>query len=426
MKFYDRDSEKEILRKNWERSDERSLFTVMIGRRRIGKTALLLQMEKDQRMLYLYVSKDNEHVLVEKFQKAAETELGLHIYGRLDTFAQFFENIMEYGMEHHFTIVLDEFQNFLKVNPAIPSHIQDVWDRYHARSKVHLIACGSIYSMMHRIFDNEDEPLYGRKDCEIKLMPFRISVVKQILGDHNPGYEPEDLLCLYMLTGGVAKYVAQLMDAGAVTKDSMLKWATDAGSPFLSEGTELIMSEFGKDYANYLSILQKIAGGMTTQNQLDTIIGKNTGTYLKNLDEDYNYVHKLQPMFCKPGSRNIRWYVDDCFLRFWFRYILPNQALIEMGRYDMLLEIVERDYCDFTGHVLEQYFRQKYMEEERVTAVGQYWDRKGNNEIDLIALNSIDKTAVVAEVKRNPENIKVQSWKKSTLPSRTSLANIKR
>ena len=76
----------------------------MIGRRRIGKTALLLQMEKDQRMLYLYVSKDNEHVLVEKFQKAAETELGLHIYGRLDTFAQFFENIMEYGMEHHFTI----------------------------------------------------------------------------------------------------------------------------------------------------------------------------------------------------------------------------------------------------------------------------------------------------------------------------------
>ena len=145
---------------------------------------------------------------------------------------------------------------------------------------------------------------------------------------------------------------------------------------------------------------------MTAQNQLDTIIGKNTGTYLKNLDEDYNYVHKLQPMFSKPGSRNIRWYVDDCFLRFWFRYILPNQALIEMGRHDMLLELVEKDYCDYTGHVLEQYFRQKYMEEERVTAVGLYWDLKGNNEIDLIALNSIDKTAVVAEVKRDPERSK--------------------
>ncbi len=312
-------------------------------------------------MLYLYVSKDNEHVLVEKFQNTAEAELGLRIYGRVETFAQFFENIMMYGMEHHFTLVLDELQNFLKVNPAIPNHIQNLWDRYHTKSKVNLIACGSIYSMMHKIFDNEDEPLYGRKDCEIKLMPFRISVIKQILYDHNPKYQAEDLLCLYMLTGGVAKYVGQLMDVGAVTKQAMLEYATGAGSPFLSEGTELIMSEFSKDYANYLSILQKIAGGMTSQNQLDTIIGKNTGTYLKNLDEDYNYIHKLQPMFSKPGSRNIRWYIDDCFLRFWFRYVLPNQALVEMARHDMLLELVEKDYCDYTGHVLEQYFRQKYI-----------------------------------------------------------------
>ena len=69
----------------------------------------------------------------------------------------------------------------------------------------------------------------------------------------------------------------------------------------------------------------------------------------------------------------------------------------------MLLEIVKNDYCDYTGHVLEQYFRQKYREEERVTTVGHYWDRKGNNEIDLIALNDIDRKAVVAEIKRNPD-----------------------
>lgn len=402
MKFYDRESEIAILRQNWELSESKSRFTVLTGRRRIGKTSLLLQLEKEQSMLYLYVSKDNERVLAEKFQKTAESVLGLRIYGKVETFAQFFEGIMEYGKEHHFTIVLDEFQNFLKVNAAIPSHIQDIWDRYHTCTKVNLIACGSIYSMMHKIFDNEDEPLYGRKDCDLKLRPFRISVIKQILQDYNPAYKSEDLLCLYMLTGGVAKYVGQLMDAGATTKESMLKWVTQTGSPFLNEGSELIMSEFGKDYANYLSILQMIAGGMTVQNQLDDIIGKNTGTYLKNLDEDYNYVHKLQPMFSKPGSRNIRWYIDDCFLRFWFRFILPNQALVEMGRSELLFEIVEKDYNEYSGFVLEQYFRQKYSEEERVTAVGHYWDRKGYNEIDLIALNAIDKEAIVAEVKRNP------------------------
>ena len=403
MKFYDREKEIEILRRNWEKSAEHSLFTVMIGRRRIGKTALLLKTEQEQKMLYLYVSKDNERVLVEKFQKAAEEVLGLHIYGRLETFAQFFEQIMKYGKEHHFTIVFDEFQNFLKVNPAIPSHIQDIWDRYHESTMVNLVTCGSIYSMMHKIFDNDDEPLYGRKDCEIRLKPFRISVIKEILHDYNPNYTAEDLLCLYMLTGGVAKYIVLLMDAGATDKESMLKWATALESPFITEGRELVLSEFGKDYANYLSILQLVAGGMTVQNQIDNIIGKNTGTYLKRLEEDYNYVSKLVPMFSKPGCRNLRWSVEDCFLRFWFRFVLPNQSLIETERNDLLLEIVERDYNDYTGLVLEQYFRQKIGEEERVTLVGNYWDRKGMNEIDLIALNDIDKTALVAEVKRNAD-----------------------
>lgn len=73
------------------------------------------------------------------------------------------------------------------------------------------------------------------------------------------------------------------------------------------------------------------------------------------MDEDYNYVSKLQPMFSKPGSRNVRWCIEDCFLRFWFRFILPNQNLIEMER----------------------------------------------TEIDIIALNDIDRTALVAGVKRN-------------------------
>lgn len=402
MKFYDREKELGILQTNWEQSTEQGRLTVLVGRRRVGKTTLLTRsaVYGEQPLLYLYVSKDNERVLTEKFQEAAQQALGLQIYGRMDTFAQFFELLLRYGQQNHFTLVLDEFQNFLKVNPAIPSHIQDLWDRYHEKSKVNMVACGSIYNMMHKLFDNEDEPLYGRQDCRLNMLPFRIGILKQILHDHNPKYTPEDLLCLYTLTGGVAKYVAWLMDAKATTKAKMLRWATQAGSPYLSEGTELIMSEFGKDYANYLSILQLIASGMNTQSEIDGAIGKNTGAYLDNLEEYYSYIHRQQPMFSKPNGRNSRWQLDDCFLRFWFRFIQRNQALVEMERNDLLLEIVEKGYEQYTGMVLEQYFRQKWMEEERVTRVGNYWDRKGLNEIDMIALNEIDKTAVVAEIKR--------------------------
>ena len=402
MKFYDREKEQNIIQSNWEQTMQHSRMTVLIGRRRIGKTSLLMKCAEDgrQTLLYLYVSKDNEKVLTARFQEAAKQSLGLQIFGQLESFEQFFEQMMIYGRDNHFTLVFDEFQNFLKINPAIPSHIQNIWDRYHEHSKVNMIACGSIYNMMHKIFDNEDEPLYGRQDCRLNMQPFRISVLKQILKEHNPKFTSEDLLCLYMLTGGVAKYVAWLMDARATSKGKMLRWATQTGSPFLTEGTELIMSEFGKDYTNYLSILQMIASGMNTQSEIDGALGKNTGAFLENLNREYSYIQKKQPLFSKPNARNSRWHLEDCFLRFWFRFILRNQSLVERERNDILLEIVERDYERYSGLVLEQYFRQKWMEEERVTSVGYYWDKKGQNEIDMIALNDIDKTAVVAEIKR--------------------------
>lgn len=98
-----------------------------------------------------------------------------------------------------------------------------------------------------------------------------------------------------------------------------------------------------------------------------------------------------------------------------------------MERNDLLLEIVENNYEQYSGIVLEQYFRQKWMEEERVTLVGNYWDRKGQNEIDMIALNDIDKTAVVAEIKRQKKkfNPAVLSNKVATINRELRNYNIK-
>lgn len=110
-------------------------------------------------------------------------------------------------------------------------------------------------------------------------------------------------------------------------------------------------------------------------------------------------------MFSKPESRKNRWSLNDNYLRFWFRFVFPNQSLIEMGKYDLLREFIDNNYEQYSGLILEKYFRAKIAEEGRVTNIGSYWDNKGENEIDLIALNDLDKTAIVAEVKRNPKKI---------------------
>jgi len=405
MKFYNRTKELDILSRTLEQSENSSCFTVMVGRRRIGKTSLLLESVKGRKYLYLFVSRKSEPLLCGQFQKDAADALGLQIFGSITRFSDFFEQLLIFATKQHYTLIIDEFQEFENVNPSVFSDVQNLWDRYKDRVRINFIASGSIYSMMMKIFENRKEPLFGRLTSKITLQPFAASVIKEILSDYNKQYTPEDLLCLYMLTGGVPKYIGLLMEAGAVTKDKMLDMVARADSPFIGEGKELLVSEFGKEYGTYFSILQLIASGKTTQSEIDSIIGKNTGAYLVNLEKEYSLITKNKPLFSKPESRKNRWSLNDNYLRFWFRFIYPNQSLIEMGKYDLLRECIDKGYEQYSGLTLEKYFQAKMAEEERITTIGSYWDRKGENEIDLIALNDIDKTAIVAEIKRNPQKI---------------------
>jgi AAA+ ATPase superfamily predicted ATPase len=280
-----------------------------------------------------------------------------------------------------------------------------LWDRYKNKARINFIACGSIYSMMMKIFENKKEPLFGRCTSKMILQPFNVCVIKEILREFNPKYSPEDLLCLYMLTGGVPKYLDLLMDAGAITQKKMLDMAVSPDSPFLSEGRDLLVMEFGREYGIYFSILQLIATGKTKQSEIDSIIGKNTGAYLSNLEKEYSLIRRYKPIFSKPESRKARWSIEDNYLRFWFRFIYPNQSMIEMGKFELLREYIGRDYEQYSGLILEKYFRQMISENERVTSIGSYWDSKGENEIDIIALNNLDKIALAGEVKRNPKKI---------------------
>ena len=411
MKFYDRIKELDSLRQMLEQSKKSACFTAIIGRRRIGKTSLLMESVKDEKYLYLFVSRKNEQLLCNQFQREASEAIGIQIFGSITDFRTFFEQLMIFAINEPFTLIIDEFQEFERVNKSIFSDIQDVWDRYKDKSKINFIACGSIYSMMKKIFENEKEPLFGRLTSKIILRPFSITTLKEILKDYNTNFGSEDIFCLYLITGGVAKYIALLMEAGATTKEKMIKYVTRLDSPFLTEGRDLLISEFGKEYGTYFSILQLIASGKTAQNEIDSIIEKNTGTYLVNLELEYSLIQRNKPIFSKPESRNIRWSLNDNFLLFWFRFIYPNQSMIELGKNERMTEYILLNYEQFSGLILERYFREKITEEESITQIGNFWDKKGVNEIDIVAIDTIRKKAIIAEVKRNKNKINISELK---------------
>lgn len=409
MKFYGRKREIERLLQLDRQSVQTAVFTLLIGRRRTGKTTLVKQAFADKPMLYFFVSQKSEQLLCQELQQTVETVLGLHLYGHASKFADILRELMRYSEQNHVTFMVDEFQRLYDINPAILSEIQDVWDSHKDKAHLHLIACGSVYSMMLKIFRDKKQPLFGRATAEIRLQPFSTELIKQILSDYNPDYTAEDLLALYTITGGVAKYVELLMDAQATDKDKMIDAVCQSGSVFLNEGTELLVGEFGKRYQVYFSIMQLIANSMTTQSQIDSVIGGNNGRYLATLEEEYNLIQKVRPMFAKPNSQGVKFALCDNFMSFWFRFVESNRSIVEMGKSELLKELINKGYERFSGLMLERYFRQLYAEKERVTEVGHWWDKSGENEIDLIAVEKLDKRVTVGEVKRNERKISLQT-----------------
>ena len=405
MKFYNREDEMKLIRQTEERSRSTACFTAIMGRRRVGKTTLLRKALEGKKYIYLFVSRTSEVLLCDAFKREITDTLSIPIYGTPTRFRDLFELLMQHAASEHFTLIIDEFQDFDRVNPSIFSDIQNMWDRYSPLAKINFIVCGSIYSLMKHIFEDHKEPLFGRLTSKFVLKPFKTSVLIEILRDYNPAYTPDDLLCLYTLTGGVAKYVTLLMDAGAVTLETMIDFVTQPDSPLLTEGRDMLVQEFGRDYSTYFSILQLIASGYTRQGEIDGIIGKNSGPYLNNLSEGYSLIQRRLPLLSKPGTRNLRWYIADNFLNFWFRVIYPHQSAIELEKYAELNTYIKSHYVQYSGGMLEKYFRDRVAETTNVTLVGNYWDSKGENEIDLIALNDFEKKGLVAEVKRNPDKI---------------------
>ena len=407
MRFFDRKDEIAELRKNRELSTESSRFTVLTGRRRVGKTELLHEAFSDMSYIYFYVSRKALVDLCEDFRQIAEKALGRTIPGEIRRFSQIFRFIMEESANRPITLVIDEFQDFLAVDESVFSEMARDWDELHRKARINLVVSGSINRLMVRIFENREAPLYGRNTGRIRLEPFRISVLKQILSHYNRSWTNEDLLALWTFTGGVSRYVALLMDAKAWTKKAMLREIIRENSSFFDEGKIVLIEEFGKEHGTYFSILSAIAGGKTSRDKIESVVGGAVGGYLTKLEREYDFIGKKQPLFERSERKNCLYKIDDNFYRFWFRFIFKYNYLLEVKMFDELRGIVERDYDVFSGIALEGYFAAKFVEERRYSRLGGWWNRKGEQEIDLVCENEFTNELAFYEIKRDKRRIDI-------------------
>ena len=407
MDFIAREEEIAYFRKVRERSSENAQFTVLTGRRRVGKTALLRRALDDGKLPYVHlpITRQSEKTLCADLQSEIERVLNLGILGQSASFKDLFTWLMKASKTRSFTVVLDEFQEFDRINSAVFSQIAAVWDEYHSESRVNLIVCGSINRLMNKIFFNDGEPLYGRNTGHLQLKPFKVSVLKQVMSAYHPGYSADDLLALWVVSGGVARYVDMMVSAKALTRRKMLEEIFSQGSSYLSEGKTVLAEEFGTDYGIYFTLLSAIASGVTTSAEMKNVTGVDVNGYLTKLEDLYGLISKKQPIFDKPSGKNCHYQIDDCFFRFWFRFVFKYRNLMELDRYEQMLQIATRDFDVFSGYSLERYFQWKFAESTTYTRMGSWWDRKGENEIDLVCEDEIGNRLDIYEIKRDGSRI---------------------
>ncbi|MBI4309697.1 MAG: ATP-binding protein, partial [Candidatus Omnitrophica bacterium] len=147
MKFYDRQQELSELNKLLEQTRRGARMTVLTGRRRVGKTLLSLEFAKHQKYLYFFVAKKSENLLCAEYLQDIKSSFpDTPVIGKIHSFKDVFQLLLQMAQKERFVLIIDEFQEFYNINPAIYSEIQKLWDLNKKQSSLNVIFIGSVYS----------------------------------------------------------------------------------------------------------------------------------------------------------------------------------------------------------------------------------------------------------------------------------------
>lgn len=346
MKFYNREKELALLEKTRQIAfTQHSQLTVLTGRRRIGKTKLILKSCEESPTVYLFVSRSNEAMLCRGFAQHINSVLSnIFIPESINSFADVFEPL--YG----------RCDSIIKLRPFSTSVLKDILhDHKPDYTNEDLLALYTFTGGVPKYID-----LFMQKGCTDME-----SMVDYIVQSDSPFLNEGKALLIQEFGKKYGNYFAILADI-----------------------------------ANGRNTTAEIE-----QNMGDMVIAG----HLKKLEEDYELIVRKRPILAKEGSQTVRFEISDLFLRFWFRYFIKYHRLVEMENFEQLGQLIKNDYPTYSGSTLEQYLRQQMMESCNFMDIGSWWQAKKGKEaceIDIVGLYVEDRKALVAEVKRQRKNFK--------------------
>ncbi|HKZ94936.1 MAG TPA: ATP-binding protein [Candidatus Bathyarchaeia archaeon] len=405
--FVNREEELQFLENHF--SSKSAELIVIYGRRRVGKTELCSNFSKAKPRIYFLADRRPESELLQDLKLRMSDFLRDESFAKLDikNWIELFQEFWKWRKNEKTLIILDEFPMLIEGNHAIPSIFQKIWDLNLKDKHVMLIILGSSVGMMETEVLGYKSPLYGRRTGQWKLEPLKLPHLKQFF----PNYNLEELINVYGCLGGIPAYLQKFdphKDFWQNCEDKILK-----KGEFLYEEAEFLLREELREPRNYSAILKAIAQGAENYGEILNLTNMDKSILSKytSVLEDLGFIQRTYPIGIKPKPRKGHYTIADNYLKFWYKYIFPNKAELEIGNTNHILNKIKEDYNTYLGSTYEQAARELLTEMKRKNqlpftfqTIGKWWHK--DTEIDLIALDQEKTTATFIEVKWSTLNNK--------------------
>lgn len=402
MTFYDREAELDALETAFESPEH--AFYVVYGRRRVGKTALLTEFCADRPHIYFLASQEAEARQRAKFIEAVADHFDDRV-PRIDGWDEALDYLGEKLATERCAVVIDEFPYLVDENESLPSYLQSFVDEHLRETDSTLVLCGSSVSTMESEVLGHESPLYGRRTGQIDLQPFSFQQAQDVIT-----YDIEDAIRSFAVTGGTPMYLT-LFDYDRSLSENIRTRILSPTAVLYTEPEFLLRTEL-RNPARYMSILEAVATGHTTPNEIAGTTGIDPGPLSKYLQtlRRLRLIDRDVPVTASAKqSKRSRYRVADEFLRFWFRFVEPNRSSIEEAPDVVYDGTIEPKLPDHVAPTFEDVCQEAVWAAIRrgelgpYSAVGRWW--YGEDEIDIVGLAPDSDRVLLAECKWTAEPV---------------------
>lgn len=371
---------------------ESSNLIPIYGRRRVGKSELILHFKKERPGIYFVGKQAPAALQIQEFLGIASKSLNLPLLAKAritDWRTALSEVVQAWKGPAKLMVALDEFQWMVEQDKSLPSVIQELWDReWQHTGQLMLILAGSYVGFMERDVLGSQKPLGGRRTSRILLEPFKFWEA----ADFHPHYSREDQARAYFITGGVPLYLLSFKDSMSI-EQNIRHTLLNEFSP-LSHEPEFLLREELQGLEKFQAVLDALSCGRQSLTDIARTLQIDPRGILYQLQTltALGYAERVFPLTArKPSPKQVRYGLGDAFLRFWYRFIFPNQSLIRENPEAALKDHMAGELDAYFGHCFERMcrdaLRRIYAREAAATSfqVGEFWiDKK--LQIDVVGI----------------------------------------